>query len=301
MRNFQGRLKELSRQVRSRLSQGILGIVWRAVGGFSKARGAEAAASLAYYALFSMFPLLIVVVTAGSSVLGSEEVLHQIMRLFDQVIPVSHELIEDNLRRLLALREPMGVVGLVALLLSAAVYFTTLLRNINRAWSDAKRLNAIVRQLLALAAVIVLAALFILSILTTALVQIMPRLSTALSELNAALYDTASWAILSRLVSWALTFLTFLMFYRWVPNARVPWKAAAWGSLIATVAWHLAAQGFGWYLGSGLAGYELIYGSLATIITLLLWIYMSNFIILFGAHLSSAIAHTSEQGQTGRT
>jgi len=81
--------------------------------------------------------------------------------------------------------------------------------------------------------------------------------------------------------------------YRWVPNAKVRWSAAFWAALVVALVLEIAANAFAWYLSSGLARYRIVYGSLATVVALLFWIYLSGWIIIFGAHLSAAIAgHT---------
>ena len=65
------------------------------------------------------------------------------------------------------------------------------------------------------------------------------------------------------------------------------------GAAVAAVGWELANGAFKWYLTSGLARYQLVYGSLGALIALMLWIYISSIIVLFGAHLSATIAmHT---------
>jgi membrane protein len=72
------------------------------------------------------------------------------------------------------------------------------------------------------------------------------------------------------------------------------------GALIASIAWQLATEGFSWYLASGLARYEVIYGSLGGVVALLFWAYLSNMIAIFCAHLTSAIDATrAPQGAVG--
>jgi membrane protein len=71
---------------------------------------------------------------------------------------------------------------------------------------------------------------------------------------------------------------------------RVPIKAAGFSALVITLIWRLASSAFQWYLGSGFARYEVIFGSLSAIVVLLLWIYISSVILFFGAHLCAASA-----------
>ena len=101
---------------------------------------------------------------------------------------------------------------------------------------------------------------------------------------------TPLWAVLSSVVLRLFTFLALVGLYLWVPNTTVRWRDAFWGALVATLAGEIATKAFTWYLSSGFVQYELVYGSLATIVALMLWIYIGSLIILFGAHLSAAIA-----------
>jgi membrane protein len=78
--------------------------------------------------------------------------------------------------------------------------------------------------------------------------------------------------------------------YRWVPNTRVKWSEAFWGALVATPAGEIATDAFSWYLSTGIVRYELVYGSLGTVVVLMLRIYIGALITLFGAHLSAAVA-----------
>ena len=79
---------------------------------------------------------------------------------------------------------------------------------------------------------------------------------------------------------------------------RVPWRPALGAALLASVAWELARRGFVWYLGSGWASYDVAYGSLGVVVALLFWIYLSGWIVLFGAHLCAAMTRL-EAGDPG--
>ena len=104
-----------------------------------------------------------------------------------------------------------------------------------------------------------------------------------------SLRATLLWRIVSSLVPWLFAFLLFLALYRWTPNTHVSWRAAGWSALVVSLVWQVAASAFAWYVSSGLARYQLVYGSLGTIIALLFWIYLTSWFTLFGAHLSASI------------
>lgn len=277
----------------NQISRGALDILVHALQSYSRARAGEAAASLAYYALFSLFPLLLFLVTIGSSILKSDQVLQHVLEFTETALPTSQELVKKNIQEVLARRGAVGLVAAVGLLWSATSVFAILARNINLAWHNSKPRNFLHTRLVGVMMVGILAVLLILlSLLSTTVFNLLPRLDvTAPLWGNTPIYQTYSWKIASRLIPWFFTFLMFLGLYRWVPNTRVNWSEAIWGALVGASGWEITKSGFTWYLRSGLAKYQLVYGSLGTVIALILWIYLSSVIVLFGAHLGAAVAH----------
>ena len=272
-------------------SQGILDIVVDAARSFSETRAADAAASIAYYALLSLFPLLFFVVATGSVVLKNPQVQQLVLDFVTEALPAAKDLVQKNIEHMLDIRGAIGLVGTIGLLWTAIAVFTVLARNVNLAWRDAGARNFLKGRLVALGmAGSLLGLLWILSLFLITLFNFLPQLSMPFLG-DVSIYRTLLWRILSRLLPWLLMYVMFLLLYWWVPNTEVKWSEANWGALVATFAWEINRAGFIWYLNSGLARYQLIYGSLGALVALMLWIYASSLIALFGAHLSAAIAH----------
>jgi len=292
MMNLTDRLEAAFRRA-DELSGGVLSILKDTIQRFGDARASQAAAGMAYYALFSLFPLLLFLVAAGSFVLESEQAYQQAVGLVTEAAPISQELIESNFQQVLRLRGPVGIVGLIGSLWSASGFFTTLAYQINRAWPEADSRHFLERRLVALGMVGSLAGLLALSLISSAVLDLLPRLQVPLWG-GVSVYETPLWAVLSNVVPWLFTVFLFLGLYLWVPNTPVKGSAAFGSALVAAAAWEVASNAFAWYLGSGLARYKVVYGSLGAVVALMLWIYISSWIILFGAHLSAAMAqHTS--------
>jgi membrane protein len=262
--------------------------------GFDRARAPEAAASMAYYAFFSLFPLLLVLVAIGSFFLESERVYEQVVRFSYQAFPVSLELIESNIDEVLRLRGPVGIIGVAGLLWAATGFFTVLTHHINRAWQQAVARSVLQRRLLALRMVGILLGLLFFSLLPSIIAGILARLEVPIQG-TSVIYESPLWPLLTSLLPWFLAFLLLGALYRWVPNTPVRWREALGGALVAALAFELIATAFSWFLGSGLIQYELIYGSLGTVVVLLFWIYLSTWIILVGAHFCAAIARRHER------
>jgi membrane protein len=130
--------------------------------------------------------------------------------------------------------------------------------------------------------------LLILSLVSTAILNIIQLIDSPLLK-GFEIEQTAAWPALRLLLPSIVTFLMFTAAYRWIPNTNVRWRASIAGALWTAIAWELARNLFDIYLTSGLPNYEILYGSLGTVLALMLWIYISCVIILLGAHLTASI------------
>ncbi|HEX9924046.1 MAG TPA: YihY/virulence factor BrkB family protein [Anaerolineae bacterium] len=270
------------------LTGGVLGIVVHTVEGFIRTRAVEAAASIAYYVLFSLFPLLIFLVVIGSSLFESAQIQRQVADFVKEIFPGTEELVLQNIDQVLRLRSTVTIFGSIGLLWAATGGFTVLARHINRAWHGSAPRSFLQSRLIALVMVGVLLGLLIPSLLFSTAASLLAQFSVPLLG-GIDVYNTFGWAVLTRLIPWLLIFLMFQSLYRWVPRTEVKWSEAFWGALFAATAWEVSKSVFGWYLSSGLVKYQLVYGSLGAVVALMLWIYLSSMITLLGAHLSAAI------------
>jgi len=242
---------------------------------------------MAYYAMFSLFPLLLALVIAGSYFLERGVAYQEVVRLVSSAIPISRSLIEQNVRQVLELRGTVGLIGLVTLVWAATGVFTSFARNINRAWPEAEGRNFFEGRLVALAMIAVLGLLLVLSLVSTAALEVLPSLGIPWVSRNLIGHERL-WRAIGILVPALFSLLLFLAMYRWVPSAEVAWSDALWGALVATLGWEIAKRAFAWYLDAGLASYRLVYGSLGTVIALMFWLYLSAWIALLGAHITAA-------------
>jgi membrane protein len=263
-------------------------VLWRAILGIDRARGLEASATMAFFALFSLFPLLLLLVVVGGTAfrttLRSEQILDAAIRF----LPVSQELIRGNIVSILESRGTVGVVGILGLLWASTSVFTTLIHNLNRAWPDARPRGIVHARFTA-----ILQVLIVLVLLTSLLVaQTLLRLPEQwrLTPVGAGLHLPFFASTPSRLIFSVSFVLTLVLLYWWVPKVRVRWREALGGAVVAGGAIHLATYLFLRYVDSGLARHNLIYGSLGTLLALMTWAYVTSLLILYGAHVSAAIA-----------
>ncbi|MGB2963536.1 MAG: YihY/virulence factor BrkB family protein [Anaerolineales bacterium] len=256
---------------------------------YQREGASRGAAGMAYYTLFSLFPLLIVMVTIGSYFVDDGQTSKRVAQLVIGILPVSQNLVERNIERIQTVRNSVGFLGLVGLLWSGSNAFSMMVHHITNAWPETERRSFFEKRLFGLAMVIVLILVLFVMTLSSTLLNAILRFKETIPGLD-LLFNSGMWAVGTRVVNWAVPFLLFYSLYRIIPNGKVPIKAAGISALVITIIWRAASNLFQVYLGSDFARYEVIFGSLSAIVILLLWIYISSVILFFGAHLCAASA-----------
>ena len=272
-------------------------VIFQAIHHFNRVRGAEAAASVAYYAIFSLFPLLLFLTSILGFMIVNAKDPSAIIAYILQALPISRTFIQENLIAIMSKRSTSGIVGVVGLIWAASGVFLSIARNINRAWPGAASRNFIQGRLVALIMIIILTFLLVTGFSAVTVASLSTALFTPVP--SGAFADSNSmWYWLTHLFSWGVAFLIFFSLYRWVPNTRVRKREAFWGAVLATISWETLTWLFSLYLSNPLVGYERIYGSLGAALALMTWIYLSAIIILFGAHVSASVARLARHPET---
>jgi membrane protein len=265
---------------------------------FSITMSAETTASLAYYSLFSIFPLALLLISASSLWLGAQTAQQRVIEYLSEIFPVSQEMLFTVIKEVIQRRGAFTFISTTSLIWSSSGFFNLLVRNINRPWLGMKPRHFVRTRLQALSIILVLGLLFLVSILFTTGMEMVNKLNLPLwQEFRRQNYLRSFTSdflpMLLRLVMvWSL--------YYWVPNTQVPRTSALVGAVFVTITWRMLTDAFTWYLNSGFAHYDLIYGSLGRTITLMLAFYFGNYILLFGNHLSAAIARHKNQENISR-
>ncbi len=278
------RIRQLYQRA-DRISGNRLNIIKDAVETFNITHANQASAGLAYYLIFSLFPLLLVLISAGSFFLNSEQVYLKVTQLVQANVPGSHAWIDENLRQILQQRGAVGIIGLATLLWAASGGFMSLAYNINLAWLDAPQRNFFQRRLIGLEMIVGLSGLFVLSLIIDSVINLLHILDLPF----VSFLDLGLWKWVSNLFSWLVIFALFFALYYRVPTVNVRASAAARGALISSIAWKIATALFSLYIRSGFGRYELIYGSVGALVAFLFLIYILATVTLFGAHLTSAM------------
>lgn len=250
----------------------------------------QAAASIAYYFLFSIFPLFLFVVIVLSYFLDINLIQEELIRFVQEMIPGAEVLITENLQSLLANRGSNSILASVSLLWSGSGMISSLISNVQRAYPETNRRGYFINRAMAII-FIILAIILIAGVMVFSLVF---NISDALAFFNIKL--TRSIQIMINIFSGYVIPILFLyiaafVLYYMVPTAKVDRGAARISSFLFAVIWRAFTYLFGSYVLSPMNRYDLVYGSVTVIALLLLYIYFSAFIIIYFAHLTAAITH----------
>jgi membrane protein len=243
------------------------------------------AASVAYYSFFSIFPLLLGLIALLSLFLESADIQSRLTDFVTNFLPGSEDLIDANIDAVLGLRGTLGVIAVVGLFWSGSAVFGAVTRAVNRAWDVHKDRPLFISKPRQLVMALSVGVLFYLSLSTATFVRVAGRFEGS-DVPGVEFLANVGGQVLLQGTAFLLTLLTFLMIYRFTPNTKTYWRYIWPGAVVAAALFEIAKNLFIMYLNS-FASFEDVYGSLAPVIVLLLWAYVSSFILIIGAELSS--------------
>jgi membrane protein len=258
------------------MTDGLLYHIYQAIDRFSK-HGTRESAALSYYAIFSLFPLIILLIVVIGTVLGPAAARNQVNDVLRLFLPISTaNFLQDSITEALQQRNSFGIVAGITLLWSALGFFSNLSSALGRTFRDEKNWNTWQSRLMGLGLMIAMALLLTASLATTIVFNL----------LDLVLFSqSASWLSMGGLIiPLSLSVAIFAFLYRFIPRRSVRWDAIWVAAFLGGGAWELAKRLFAWYLDN-LASYSLVYGSVATMIVLMLWVYLTAIIILLGGEI----------------
>ncbi len=272
----------------NKLTGGTLGIIRHTFNNFTIMRGPEAAASLSYYALFSIFPILLAAVSIASIFLEQTLVRTKLLEMIQQLVPISAAFINNLITGVLEQRGAITVVAMLSLFWSASNVFDKIIVNINRAFPKGRNPSFIQSRAMAMLIILIMVILFLGSL---SIDTIQSFFSIENLNINGIyLVDTKLYAWLRWALPLVIKFLLFFGLYSWIPrNKSILFRARLVGGIVSAGLWDLATRALTWALSNGFANYEPVYGSLSSIIALMTWMYLSGYIVFLGAHLTHAV------------
>ena len=243
------------------------------------------AAGVAYYMLFSLFPLVLGLIAVLSFFVDDATAQTQLTGWISGFLPGSEELVVSNINAVVAFRGALGLFAVVGLFWSGSAVFGAITRAVNRAWDVVDDRPFYVTKLRQLMMAVATGILFALSLTMAAVVRTAGIITTTEVPGLQPLINTGSLAML-QIGSFLLVLVIFLLLYKYLPNTKTYWSYIWPGALLGASLFELAKNLFLFYLNS-FASFENVDGSLAPVVAMLLWAYLSSLILILGAELSS--------------
>ncbi|HEX8552048.1 MAG TPA: YihY/virulence factor BrkB family protein [Abditibacteriaceae bacterium] len=253
------------------------------------------AASLAFFGLLSVFPILLAAIALLSRFVADNPALLKQFRTFAaSFFPGAAGDVLGEIDTIAQTSDPrtLGIAAIASLVWSGRAYFATLASVLNTIWPHAVARVWWKEQLMQFALLAGAGALWLCSTAATIGLQTAQRLAEPLMRRAPDAFlvrQPALWNFAGQIVAFFLTTLMFWLIYRFVPNVstrrrrRLIWGAALWGSL----AWEAAKWIFTDVISAQSARYRSTYGGVASVVLTLLWIYFSSMILLLGAEAAA--------------
>jgi membrane protein len=244
-------------------------------------------AALAFYTIFSLAPILVVVIALAGAVFGEEAVRGQIVGEFQGLMGRDAALLVQEVLKSSA-KPATGrltaLIGVGTLILGATAVFGQLQDALNTVWAVAPKPGAAITTLLrkrlhSFALVVGLGFLLLVSLVLSAALS---WFSSYLERVFAFPVDLLQVA--NFVVSFVVITLLFAMTYRILPDVRIAWRDVWLGSVLTALLFVVGKTLIGLYLGR--TGVASAYGAAGSLVVILLWTYYSSLIFFFGAELT---------------
>ncbi|MGE8280127.1 MAG: YihY family inner membrane protein [Stenotrophomonas sp.] len=242
----------------------------------------QAAGSLAYTTVFALVPLAIVVFGVLSAFPMFDRWSEALSDyVFSNFVPSAARAAEGYLKQFSASAGQLTAAGFIALVVSLLITLNSVEQTFNRIWRVASARPKLTRFLV------------YWTVLTLGALLAAASLAVSAKVLSLPLFGTTEGRWLAdiglRLTPVLIEFVCVMLIFRVVPHHVVKWRHAVPGALLSVVLLELVKWGMGLYLGS-FQSYQKLYGTVAFVPILLLWIYLSWVAVLLGASLASSIA-----------
>lgn len=245
-------------------------------------------ASLSYYTIFSLGPVLLIIISLAGIFFGKEAVegriYEQIHGFVGSAAAEQIEQIIGNLERSQTSRSG-AILGLVFLFVGATGVFTEIQESINYIWSIKAKprkgwLKLVVDRLISFSLIVGFGFILMVSLVLHALVDVLyDKLRSLFPELTVLLFQGVNYVLL-----FVIIVCLFAIIFKVLPDARIRWKDVFVGALFTGTLFLLGKFAIGFYLGN--SNVNATFGAAASVVIILLWVYYTSIILFFGAEFT---------------
>jgi len=246
------------------------------------------AAAIAYYALLSLFPFLLLVISMFGSITADEGDRLAVLGFVFRYFPTQFDFVNTQLDAFRQTRVQVGVAGALALIWASLGVFGAVTSAVNDAWGVEKQRSFLKHRMVSFLMLVAGGGVMIVGLLLVGAVEV------ARASWFGVMLTRFRWlqALQTLTFTYSATIVLILavgLVYYFIPNAKTRFRDVWVGAVLTGLLWRLAFGGFSWYIGrSGSLTY--IHGSIAAVVVFLLWIYVSSVILMYGVEFTAAYA-----------
>ncbi|MCX8586625.1 MULTISPECIES: virulence factor BrkB family protein [unclassified Gilliamella] len=244
----------------------------------------SSSAELAYTTILALVPLITVVFSLLSAFPMFNEVSQSLKQLiYSNLVPTASDTIQNYLEQFIANTKKMTFIGIIGLIVTSLLLINSINNALNRIWQT-KRKRSFMYNLTMYWTILTLGPILVgSSVAVSSYIFSLKWLSNA-----------ASGDLLLSTLPFIISVVGFWLLYSIIPTESIPFKEAVVGALVAAILFEIGKRAFALYVTS-FPTYQLIYGVVSSIPIMLVWIYCSWCIVLFGAEFAATLADYNKQ------
>lgn len=261
---------------------------WRALVDVVNSNDVTHAASIAYYALLSFFPFLLLVFSLLGSITDNENDRIAVLTFVFRYFPTQLDFVNAQLLAFRDTRVELSVAGALALIWASLGVFGAITSGVNEAWGVEKQRSFWKHRMVSFLMLVAAGGVMILGLLLVVALEVAQ--TTAFGVMLARF----GWlAVLQTLTADYLATVLLIvgvgLVYYFIPNAKIRFRDVWVGAALTGILWRLAFDGFSWYIGAN-TSMRMIHGSIAAVVVFLFWVYISSIILMYGVEFTAAYA-----------
>lgn len=270
----------------------FLGLVKRAGKSFLDDNAFKLSASLSYYTVFSIGPMLLIIISLAGFFFGREAVQGQLFGQIQGLVGVgAAKQIQDLISNINQNNNSIWstIIGVIVLIIGATGVFIEIQDSINYIWSVKAKpkkglVKLLINRLLSFSVIISMGFILMVSLVVNTLMDIMSeRLSRFFDEFSVYFFYIVNVLIILFVIT-----VLFAVIFRVLPDAHIKWKDSIIGAVFTAVLFFLGKSLIGWYMGTSKVG--TTFGAAASVVVILTWVYYSSLILYFGAEFTKVYA-----------
>jgi membrane protein len=258
---------------------------WGGVVGLYTSDDLTHAAAIAYYALLSFLPFLMLALSVLGSITANTDAHANVMQFIVRYFPTQLDFVDRQLDVFRESTVPISIGGALALVWASQGVFGALSTAVNHAWHVERTRSFWRHRLFSLLMMLAAGAVILMALLIVS--------SSKVASSNSQFWE--QYPVLAGLSGWGSQLSTSLLFvavvglvFYFVPNTKVRfrdvWPGAVWTALL----WRVTLEGFSWYVRT--FARASIHGSIATVVWFLVWVYVSSVLLLYGVEVTATYA-----------